>query len=83
MNKIDIDAHIGKSCFFQVVHFIKHSKWGVGYFPHVMTKLKRDENFASLNLASKVSCTKGLQNVWDNQNWTRSSPKNEHEKEII
>jgi hypothetical protein len=21
--------------------------------------------------------------VWDNQNWTRSSPKNEHEKEII
>jgi hypothetical protein len=22
--------------------------WGVGYLPHVMTKLKKDENFAGL-----------------------------------
>jgi hypothetical protein len=49
MNKTNIDAHIGKSRFCQVVHFIKHSNMGCGvHFPHVMTKVKRDENLANL-----------------------------------
>jgi hypothetical protein len=68
MNKIDINAHIGKSCFFQVVHFIKHSNMGCGYLPHVMTKLKRDENLVGLIWANKVSYAKGLREVWDRQN---------------
>jgi hypothetical protein len=42
--------------------------WGVGYAPHVMTKIKRDENLVNLIWASKVSYAKGLKNVWDNQN---------------
>jgi hypothetical protein len=37
--------------------------WGVGYPLHVMTKLKRDENFASLIWPSKVSYAKGLRDV--------------------
>jgi hypothetical protein len=48
-----------------------------------MTKLKRDENFAGLIWASKVSYAKGFKDVWNNQNWTRSLPKKEYEKEII
>jgi hypothetical protein len=57
--------------------------WGVGYPPHVMTKLKKDENLASLIWVSKVSYAKGLRNVWDSQNWTRFSSKKEREKDII
>jgi hypothetical protein len=55
MNKTNVYAHIGKSRFFQVVHSIRHSNMGVGYPPHVMTKLKRDENFVNLIWASKVN----------------------------
>jgi hypothetical protein len=36
--------------------------------PHVMIKLKRDENFASLIWISKVSYVMGLDDVWDSQN---------------
>ncbi len=37
-------------------HSINHSNMGCGvHFPHIMTKLKKDENFASLIWASKVS----------------------------
>jgi len=75
-----MDAHIGKSCFFQVLHI---PTWGVGYPPNVMTKLKRDENLAISICANKVSYAKGLKDVWDSQNWTRSSSKNKCEKEII
>ncbi len=50
---------------------------GVGCPPHVMTKFKRDENLAGLIWASKVSYAKGLNDVWDSQNWTRSSSKND------
>jgi hypothetical protein len=84
MNKTNIDADISKNCFFQVVHFIKHSNMGcVVHTPHVMTKLKSDENLASLIWASKVFYAMGLGDVWDNQNWTRSLFKKECEKEII
>jgi hypothetical protein len=31
MNKINTDAHIGKICFFQVAHSIKHSNMGCGF----------------------------------------------------
>jgi hypothetical protein len=55
--------------------------WGPS-LPHVMTKLKRDENLVSLIRPSKVFYAKGLIDAWDNQNWTRSSSKKECEKEI-
>ncbi len=58
-------------------------KWGVGYPPPVITKLKRDENLAGLIWVNIVSYAKGFKDVWDSQNWTRSSSKKEHEKEII
>jgi hypothetical protein len=48
-----------------------------------MTKLKRDENLAGLIWVSKIFHAKGFRDVWDSQNWTRSSSKKEHEKEII
>jgi hypothetical protein len=48
-----------------------------------MTKLKMDENLAISICANKVSYAKGLKDVWDSQNWTRSSSKNKCEKEII
>jgi len=35
----------------------------VGYFPHVMTKLKRDENLVGLIWTRKVSYAKGLKDV--------------------
>jgi hypothetical protein len=47
-----------------------------------MTKLKKDENLASLIWASKVSYVMGLINFWDSQNWTRFSFEKECEKEI-
>jgi hypothetical protein len=50
--------------------------------PHVMTKLKKGENLASVIQASKVSYAKGLKNAWESWNWTRSSFKKEHKKEI-
>jgi len=37
--------------------------WGVGYPPYIRTKLKRDENFANLIWAHKVSYAKGLRDV--------------------
>jgi hypothetical protein len=43
----------------------------------------RDENFTGLIWASKVCYAMGLRDVWDSQNWTRSSSKEEREKEII
>jgi hypothetical protein len=49
MNKTNIDAQIVKSHFFQVVHSIGHSNMGCGVHPpHVMTKLKRDEDFVDI-----------------------------------
>jgi hypothetical protein len=68
---------------FKLLILLGIPTWGVGYPPHVMTWLKRDENFAGLIWASKVSYAKGLKDVWDSQNWTRSSSKKEHEKKII
>jgi hypothetical protein len=66
MNKINIDANIGKSHSFQVVHSIQHSNMGCEISsPHVMTKLKRDENLVDLIWASKVSYAKGFKDVWD------------------
>jgi len=57
---------------------------GCGVHPtHVMTKLKKDDNLGGLIWASKVSYAMGLKDVWDNQNWTRSSSKKDYEKEII
>ncbi len=56
MNKTNINAHIGKSHFFQVAHSIKHSNMGcVVHLPHVLTKLKSDDNLVGLIWASKVS----------------------------
>ncbi len=64
MNKIGINVHVGKSCLFQVAQFIKHSNMGcVVHPPHVMTKLKSDENLAGLIWASKVSYVMGLGDV--------------------
>jgi hypothetical protein len=69
MNKTNIDAHIVKSRLFQVIHSIGHSNMGRGVHPpHVMTKLKRDENLADIIWISKVSYAKGLKDVWNNQN---------------
>ncbi len=83
-NKSDIDAHIGKSHFLQVALSMKHSNMGCGvHLPHVMTKLKKDENLVSLIWVNKVSYAMGLEDAWDSQNWTRFSSKKECEKEII
>jgi hypothetical protein len=55
--------------------------WGVGsILPNVMTKLKKDENLAGLIWASKVFYAMSLRDVWDSQNWTKSSSKKECEK---
>jgi hypothetical protein len=67
-NKINVDSHIGKSHFFQVVHFIKHP-------PNVMAKLKKDDNFVGLIWVNKLFYAKGFKDVWDSQNWTISSSK--------
>jgi hypothetical protein len=65
-NKTDIDAHIGKNHFFQVALFIKLSNMGCKVHPpHVMTKLRRDENLVSLIWVNKVSYAMGLGNFWD------------------
>ncbi len=53
--------------FFQVAHSIKHSVWV--HPPHVMHKLKRDENLVDLIWTSKVFCAKDFTDVWDSQNW--------------
>jgi len=75
------NAHIDKNCFFQVAHSIKHSNMGCGVHPpHVMTKLKKNENLVGLIWVSKVSYAMGFKDVWDSQNWTRSSSKKECEK---
>jgi hypothetical protein len=42
--------------------------WGVGYLPHVMTKLNRDENLVGLIGTSNLFYAKGLRDVWDSQN---------------
>jgi len=68
---------------FKLLTLLSIPTWGVRYPPHVMTKLKRDENFAGLIWASKIFYAKSFRDVWDSQNWTRSSSKKEHEKEII
>ncbi len=69
MNKTDIDAHIGKSHFFQVAHSIKHPNMGcVRYPPHVMTKWKKDENLVGLIWASKIFYAKGFRDVSNSQN---------------
>jgi len=66
---MNIDAHIGKSGFFQVAHSIRHSNMGCGvHLPCVMTKLKRDENLVGLIWISKVSYAKGFKDIWDSQN---------------
>jgi hypothetical protein len=72
-----------KVASFKLFTLLNIPKWGVGYLPHVITKLKRDENLAGLIWVNIVSYAKGFKDVWDSQNWTRSSSKKEHEKEII
>jgi hypothetical protein len=57
-----------KVVFLKLLTLLSIPTWGVGYLPHVITKLKRDENFASLIWASKVSYAKVLRDVWDTQN---------------
>jgi hypothetical protein len=47
----------------KVLTLLSIPTWGVGYPPHIMTKLKRDENFVNLIWAHKVSYAKGLKNV--------------------
>jgi len=51
--------------------------------PHVMTKLKKDENLVGVIRASKVSYAKGLKNVWESWNWMKPSSQKECKKEII
>ncbi len=68
---------------FKLLTLLSIPTWGVRYPPNVMTKLKRDENLAGLIWVSKIFHAKGFRDVWDSQNWTRSSSKKEHEKEII
>jgi hypothetical protein len=64
MNKTGINVHVGKSCLFQVVHCIKHSNMGCAVHPpHVMTKLKSDENLVGLIWANKVFYAMGLGDV--------------------
>jgi hypothetical protein len=82
-NKIDTDAYIGKSRYFQVAHSIMHSNMGCGVSSPCNDHIKLDENLVNLIWANKVSYAKGFRDVWDNQNWTRSSSKKEHKKEII
>jgi hypothetical protein len=72
-----------KVVFFKLLTLLSIPTWGVGSLSHVMTKLKRDDNLASLIWANIVSYAKGFKDVWDSQNWTRSSSKKEREKEII
>ncbi len=61
-NKIGINVQVGKNCFFQVAHFIKHSNMGcVVHLPYVMTKLKSDKNLAGLIWVNKVSYAMGLE----------------------
>ncbi len=72
-----------KNVFFKLLILLSIPTWGVRYLSHVMTKLKRNENLVGLIWANKVSNAKGLRDVWDSQNWTRSSSKKEHQKEII
>jgi hypothetical protein len=69
MSKTNTNAHIGKSCFFsKLLTLFNIPTWGVGYLPHVMTKLKRDENLVAFIWASEVSYAKVLRDVWDSQN---------------
>jgi hypothetical protein len=49
--------------FFKLLTLLGISTWGVGYPPHVMTKLKRDENLAGLIWVTKVFHAKGFKNV--------------------
>ncbi len=51
--------------------------------PHVMTKLKKDENLANVIRTSKVFYAKGFKYAWESWNWTRSLFKKERKKEII
>jgi hypothetical protein len=62
-NETDIDATLVRVTSSKVLSLLGIPTWGVGYPPHVMTKLKRDENSANLIWASKVSYAKGLRNV--------------------
>jgi hypothetical protein len=64
MNKTNIDAHVGRSHFFQqAVHSIRYSNMGCGVSSPLMTKLKRYENLTNLIWASKVSYAKGLRDA--------------------
>ncbi len=51
--------------------------------PNVVAKLEKDNDLTDLIKANKISYAKGLKDVWDSWNWTRSSSKKECEKEII
>jgi hypothetical protein len=68
-------ATLVKVAFFKLLILLSIPTWCVRYLPHVMTKLKRDENLAGLIWANIVSYAKGFRDVWDSQNWTRSSFK--------
>ncbi len=72
-----------KVASFKLLILLGIPTWGVGYPPHVMTKLKRDKNLVGLIWVNSVFYAKGFRDVWDNQNWTRFSSKKECEKEII
>jgi hypothetical protein len=47
-----------------------------------MTKLEKNDDLANLITCNKVSYVKGIRDVWDSWNWTRSSSTKEHKKEI-
>ncbi len=68
---------------FKLLILLGIPTWVCGVSSHVMTKLKRDENLVGLIWASNVFYAKGLKDVWDSQNWIRSSSKKKCEKEIV
>jgi hypothetical protein len=49
--------------FFNLLALLSKPTWGMGYLPHVMTKLKRDETLVGLIWACKVSYAKVLRDV--------------------
>jgi hypothetical protein len=79
MIKLTSKPTLVKVVFSKLFSLLGILAWGVGSIPpNVITKLKRDENLVGLIRASKVSYAKGLKNVWDNYNWSRSSSKKKH-----
>jgi len=71
-----------KVAFSKLLTLLGILRWHVGPSPHVMTKLEKGEDLASLIQASKIFYVRGLKNAWDSWNWMGSSSKKEHKKEI-